>query len=169
MTSSGPAELLRTLNNLFTQKYNLLSHFFTCIIVDIDLNEHFILYSSAGHPHQFLTIDTTEPVNNLSNSGQIVGIGINIEYEQTRIQFKEYFRMFLYTDGLYEDYNANQNENDEIFNEKKLRDLFSNFKNLEVEDCIEQILHQSSIFRGKREIKDDTTILGIEMKSEPGK
>ena len=46
----SPAKLLQMMNNLFFTKYLHLDTFFSCFIIDIDLQKETLCYASAGHP-----------------------------------------------------------------------------------------------------------------------
>ena len=101
-------ELLYYLNNEFLHSFQNLNQFFTCIIIDVDTNKNKIRYSSAGHLPQFLI--NGSQITKLEKTGRIVGVTAKTEYTSRELEFKADSGLFLFTDGLTEEWNADKEE-----------------------------------------------------------
>ena len=76
----SPAKLLQMMNNLFFTKYLHLDTFFSCFIIDIDLQKETLCYASAGHPEQIFICNGRIEV--LDKTGMIVGAKKNSEFKE---------------------------------------------------------------------------------------
>ncbi len=101
-------ELLYYLNNEFLHSFQNLNQFFTCIIIDVDTNKNKIRYSSAGHLPQFL-INGNE-ITKLEKTGRMIGVTSHTPYTSKEFEFNPNSGLFLFTDGLVEEWNADKEE-----------------------------------------------------------
>ena len=113
--AAAPATLLRELNLLFCGK--LERQFITAAYAFVDLAAGEVTIASAGHPAPLLHADdlTDEIVAN----GPILGRFPAAEYSQVTKGFRRADTLLLYTDGVTESRNAN----DDLWGEERLRSL----------------------------------------------
>ncbi|MCP5493607.1 MAG: SpoIIE family protein phosphatase [Leptospiraceae bacterium] len=151
-----PDKLLSQLNIQFMKKFISTHAIFSCAILDIDIQNNKILYSAAGHPDQILINHTG--VTKLSKTGKIIGIDINATYRLIEAPFSK-GRIFLFTDGAYEQFNM---IGEEYESERLLQYLIDNqAKNLE--ECVSNLIQDINSFVIKSQIQDDITIVAIEV------
>lgn len=152
-----PSELLFQLNNIFVNKYQSLTTFFSAFIIDIHLNENKIIYSSAGHPEQLLI--SGKLIELLKRTGRLIGVISDTKYGEIEFQFIKGDRLYLFTDGIYEEFN----EKNEIYGEDDVHDILKNNNHNPVKENIEFLISDVREFMGSREQDDDITIIGIEV------
>lgn len=151
-------ELLQWLNRSFFDLYITLNAFFSCIIIDIDTDKMKMRYSSAGHPDQIHITDG--PIDVLKHTGKLVGIKREADYEYFEKDIKRGDKIILYTDGLFEQVN----ENDEGFTERHILELIKNNRSHHIKDLNTLIIQTLRNFMGGKDeisVKDDITLIGI--------
>lgn len=151
-------ELLRYLNSEYYHSFKNLNQFFTCTIVDIDSNRNLLRYASAGHLPQLLIRDGM--LTRLEKTGRMIGIKPNTEYTLREFEFPVGSSLFLFTDGLTEQWNSDQEE----FGEGKLEDYFQQKKSISFREDIDTILSLQKSFLDGMPVQDDATVIGISRK-----
>ena len=154
----APSHALDIFNNEFLEKYQSLNSLLTCIFLDINLAENKIIYASAGHPSCVLL--RKGKIELLEKTGRMVGITKNNKYRDIEKDFFPGDRVFLFSDGIYEQYNTNLEE----FGEEKLYSLIEDTTNLSLKESVDYIISKLNEFLGYTEKQDDITIIGIEYK-----
>ncbi len=149
-----PAELLEILNREFYNKYRSLNSFFSCFIIDIDLNFQTFSYTSAGHPDQ-LFIQNGKNIL-LPKTGKLGGMLKESEYSAKSYSFKKEDRLFLFSDGAFEQFNSDG----AVFGEQRLYNLLSRQEKLE--KIPEIVMSELKLFLNKNKMQDDATFLSIE-------
>ena len=152
-----PSDLLYALNNIFINKYQGMTTLFSAFIVDINLKENKITYASAGHPEQVLVSGKT--IELLKKTGRLIGVIPETKYNEVELKFSKGDRLYLFTDGIYEEFNAK----DEIYGEEELYDILKSNNHNPVKENIEFIISDVKEFMGSRPQDDDITIIGIEV------
>ncbi|MCB1177942.1 MAG: SpoIIE family protein phosphatase [Leptospiraceae bacterium] len=154
---SKPSELLKSLNNTFSNKYLSLNYFFTCFIVDIHPKTKTLNYSSAGHSDQlFIKSGFGE---RLTKTGTLPGIKSNVDYKEFSYNFSENDKLILFTDGLFEEFN----KDNELFGEEKLYEVICKNKEETPETIISICFQELEKFMGEIPVNDDITVIGIEL------
>ncbi|MCE9599858.1 MAG: SpoIIE family protein phosphatase [Spirochaetia bacterium] len=154
--SLPPGEVLLLLNAHFTQKYVALNTYFTCMLVDLDLQASTLQYASAGHPAQILI--SGDQLIPLPRTGRLIGISEEGDYGTGIRPFSETDRLYLFTDGAYEQFNNEKQE----FGEARLLDVFNRKGRSSIEDGIRSLLSELNAFTGETARQDDLTIIGVE-------
>ena len=150
-----PAELIRQLNNQFMETYHSLTVFFTCIVLDIDLQQNMISFCSAGHPTQYLI--SGDAVVPLYTSGAVVGVIDNTEYRTVTRPVSRNDKIILFTDGIMEEFDDSSNE----FGEDRIRDLLDKNRMLSIQEIVDRIIGEIRDFLDVSDINDDITMIGI--------
>lgn len=151
----SPNELLEVLNNEFIANYRYLSFFFTCIVMDIDINNKKIVYASAGHPNQFYITNTE--IRELLPTGKITGILEDVKYRTETIDFKDGDKVLLFTDGLFEQFNPQMEE----FTDVRLLETACKQPDIPMKLMIDYLLHEVVTYMDGTEVSDDITIIGM--------
>jgi sigma-B regulation protein RsbU (phosphoserine phosphatase) len=148
-----PNRLLDIVNNNFCALYPNMRIYFTCFIADIDLNEMVIQYSAAGHPGQFLL--RGQEIFTMNCRGRYLGIFEKSEYQLKEIEIKKNDRLFLFTDGLFEEFS----DSDEIFGHENLKDVITANVQPDLDQHARSIIMDVFSFKGWREMNDDITFI----------
>lgn|GEM_PF-1474559 len=152
---NSPARILKFLNDNFSNKYKSLHIYFTAFIIDIDTIYDKITYSSAGHIPQILINENN--VQTLTHRGNIIGMIPDVEYDEEEREFSS-GRLFLFTDGIEEEFNEDQ----EQFGEERVIQILEQEKDKPLENSIETLYNSMSKFIDTARVRDDITVIGIE-------
>jgi len=153
---SEPNELLGIINNGFLKKFQSINAFFTCILLDIDPVGEKLKFAAAGHPPQILLRDGV--LEKLTSTGKIIGIREDVQYKQVEFDFKKEDKLFLYSDGIFEEFNYVRDE----FGEEKLWSILLSNKNNPVNETLNAVVQQVDDFLGSLPQEDDMTFIGVE-------
>ncbi|HMV43897.1 MAG TPA: SpoIIE family protein phosphatase [Leptospiraceae bacterium] len=157
--SESPSELLYHLNETFINKYQVLKTFFSAFVVDVNINLNTLTYASGGHPEQVLVSGKTNTIELLKKTGRLVGVVPETKYKEITMEFVKGDRLYIFTDGLYEEFN----EKEEIYGEEELFDILQNNNRNPIKQIIEFILSDLKDFMGTRQQDDDITVIGLEI------
>jgi sigma-B regulation protein RsbU (phosphoserine phosphatase) len=152
-----PAEVAALLNDLLF-KESPKPQYFTMIygVLDIDTKE--LLYVSAGHPGPLHQPHRGES-KLLESTSVPIGILEGAKYYESALRLQPGDRLFLFTDGLTESANPDGQEfGDEMLNRK-----LNIYENLEIAKVVRRLMKDVEEWRGNRPMRDDTSILGIEV------
>ncbi len=157
-TIEDSRELLEWLNRSFTDLYISLNAFFSCIIIDIDIPNKKLVFSSAGHPDQIHV--SGDSVEKLKHTGRLVGIKRDTRFDCVERSLKTGDKILLYTDGLFEQFN----ENDEGLTENDIIDIVeqNSVNDLRVlEQKLIASLWQAIGNENEQPLRDDITLICI--------
>jgi sigma-B regulation protein RsbU (phosphoserine phosphatase) len=158
-TIENTSEVLKWLNKSFNDLYTSLNAFFSCILLDIDINNKKIRYASAGHPDQVHVNNGS--ITMMKHTGKLIGIKRDAEYDLIEKDIKEHDKFLLFTDGLFEQFN----ERDDGFTEKDIAELAERFKTESIRDLDDAIITSLRELMGGEviSIRDDITLISIEI------
>jgi ammonium transporter, Amt family len=149
-------EVLFYLNNEFIESFERLNQFFTCVIIDIDTEKNILTYASGGHPAQY--ISDKGKIIRLEKTGRMLGVMNNTGHAIKKLSFKPGAGLFLFTDGLTEEWNLAEEE----FGEKKLESLLIQRKNLKTREISDNIIRLQNDFLQGQSRRDDMTIITVD-------
>ena len=155
-----PAEILRDVNDIVCQQNNA-SMFVTVWLGIIELSTGKITAASAGHddPAVYRRGGVFELIG--AEHGLFIGAFEGVEYENFEIRLGEGDKVFIYTDGVHEAVNADE----EMFTvDRMLRSL--NEVGTQSPECIlEHVKSSVAAFVGDVSQFDDLTMLCFELKT----
>lgn len=155
----SPAEAL-TLTNKFLCSNNSAEMFVTAFVAVINTKTGSMKYSNAGHNPPVLYKNGREFSLMKILPGFVLGGIDEMIYKENEIQLESGDMLFLYTDGITEA----ENENDELFGEKRLIQSLNDCKENSSEEILKHIKNAVGEFAGKREQYDDMTMLLFKVK-----
>ena len=123
-------------------------------IVNIDSNE--IKYCNAGHNNPF-HIDKSNKFIELDVGGLILGFQTDSSYLEGNISFNPEDTLVLFSDGITEA----MNENNEEFGEDRLTELITKYKNEDAYKMIDKIMDAVNEFAEGIAQSDDMTLMII--------
>ncbi len=153
------SQIMEIFNNEYMNKYAALNCLMTGILIDLDFKNQKLRYVSAGHPAAVLI--KNDEIQLLKTTGMMLGILKNIHYKESELEFIFGDRLFAFTDGIFEEFNSNEEE----FGEERVYSLLLANRNFSIEQMIQKVLNELDIFLNGKEKQDDITILGIEYKN----
>lgn len=154
-----PNELLQKLNDAFITRYAKLTVFFSCIIADIDLKSRKLIYSSAGHPEQFMI--QKNKIKKLQGGGKLIGLLENMKYPLFESNLEKNDKLLFFTDGLFEEFNSSEEE----LTEEGLLKITSKHKKKSIKALGDSIYQDVLSYIGNRSLNDDLTLIGFEIKT----
>ncbi|MCE9598599.1 MAG: SpoIIE family protein phosphatase [Spirochaetia bacterium] len=153
-----PGALMKLFNTGFMERYAPLRSFLTALIVDVDTKNRRLQYASAGHPTALVMGNGRTEL--LDKRGKMIGILRSAEYSAHEVQFAPGSRLYLFTDGIFEEFNQANEE----FGENRVQDILQLQANRTLTDSIETVIQGLDGFLNGQARQDDATILGIEFK-----
>ena len=151
----SPAEVLRQLE----QEYPLerFGKLFTISYLLINTRTGQVSYSNAGHPPPLL-VRGDGSCQTLNAGGSIIGTGCSGPFEEEEIQLYQGDRLFLYSDGVTE---HNNHQNQQYGQERLFHKLAANRKR-SLEPACDKIIESIKGHGQDTIFKDDVTLVGIE-------
>jgi sigma-B regulation protein RsbU (phosphoserine phosphatase) len=122
----------------------------------LNTSENKITYCNAGHNEPIL-IDQADNVSRLKEGGIIVGILPGMVYEERTIDFLPGSLLVVYSDGITEAMDSNEEE----FGEERLIRLIKENKNSAPSELIDLIINIVNEYAGNTEHADDMTLVII--------
>jgi serine phosphatase RsbU (regulator of sigma subunit) len=150
-----PAQVVSRLNTLYPMASNG-DHYFTMIYGLLDIRTRRLRFTVAGHPAPIMVRRESRP-ERLDISGFPVGMIPNAEYEETVIDLQPGDRLYLHSDGLTEEVNA-QNEE---FGDERLLTVLADSRALGLNSTLESLVQEVVAWRGEEHLKDDVSILAV--------
>ncbi|MEM7180838.1 MAG: GAF domain-containing SpoIIE family protein phosphatase [Spirochaetota bacterium] len=150
-------KLAKILNYEFFIKFSHLTGLFSFILLDINFKSRKLNFVSGGHPGQFFI--HKQKVIELEKTGRIIGLLDNSTYKTTTLDFSPGDRIFLFTDGIFEE----TNKDNEIFGELRLKQVVEKHINEPYNLILSHVMKEVYEFTESVGLLDDLTMLFIEL------
>jgi sigma-B regulation protein RsbU (phosphoserine phosphatase) len=155
---SNPDELLRELNQFLYEDLTRAELFITLFYLQYWPGTRVVEYASAGHSPTLLWQAEHNQCLRLDPEGLIVGVKKDFPYEKNSYKLASGDVLLLYTDGLIEA----ANEEDELFGEQRLTGLLRENHHLQPQDLINYIVDQVRLFSGHQNFTDDVSMIVLQ-------
>ncbi len=153
--ASDPARLLSGLNHTLCGKFK--GHFVTAAYVFIDTEQKMLRYAGAGHPPMLMRSNSNGSARELVENGLFLGSFPFAQYSAIEAPFQPGDWILLYTDGVLETNNANEEE----FGIDRLK-LFLELNGTQpAQKLLDATLAELAQWSAGREAEDDLTLLAI--------
>jgi len=153
-----PALLLSQLNRSLCGKFE--AHFVTAAYLFVDLENDLLRYSAAGHP-PLLLASGAGGVREVEENGLMLGMFPEAEYASVEIALAPGDRCLLYTDGVFEAKNAEQEE----FGKSRCREMLESRRDLPAAGFASALLDRVASFSGLQSAReDDMTLLVLDFR-----
>ncbi len=160
LTGKTPAEIATRLNNELTEN-NEEGMFVTMFICRLDLKLRRLEYCNAGHnpplignadgQYSFLDVVPNAPI----------GLWPGLEYEGDEIEYLSDRKLLLYTDGL----NEAENRQQEQYGDDRIVEVLTSLSDSSCRDIVEALKADTDRFRDGAEPNDDLTMLAFSFTS----
>ena len=124
---------------------------FLCLL---DPDNGRLIYTSAGHNPGLLFTEQGAKHTMLANSGLIIGVMQDVDYNETEMKLGKGDILVLYTDGVTEAMNKKGKE----FGLQRLIQLVQQHHSLSAQEIISHISSSLSDFIGRKPLHDDLTL-----------
>jgi sigma-B regulation protein RsbU (phosphoserine phosphatase) len=160
----SPTQILNALDREFP--FERFNNFFTITYVIINTKNGDTKYSNAGHPYPIL-LHKNETLELLKKGGPPIGMRefdlINdrkIRFEEGQLRIELGDKLFIYTDGIVEYHN----DNEEFYGDNRFYNSLKVLKNESVQNIIDQCIKSLMVFGNDARPQDDISLLGLEFK-----
>ncbi len=153
--STLPAAICARVNRLLCGQM-IAGRFATMCFLRLDRAREVITYANAGHNPPLLG-RASGVVERLPAGGTVLGVFPDADFHGGEVPLMSGDRLLLYTDGITEARNAQ----DEEFGEERLAALVAEHRHLEVTALHHRILDDVTRFASPRGFQDDATLLVV--------
>ncbi len=152
--SHTPGEVVSRLNRLFCHNISL-TKFVTLFLGQYNPQSRTLRYTNAGHNPPLLCRAGAAAVEWLEPTGAAIGLIEGAEYDMRSVRLGTDDLLVLYTDGLTEAANADQEE----FGIERLAEYVCSLASLSVSEHLRQLRANVQQFTGNRSCADDLTMM----------
>jgi hypothetical protein len=160
-TSDGPDQTMTRLNTLLLKKSSG-ERFASMISCVYDPAAQQLHYVNAGHPPALL-MQRDEPggerITRLGEGGPVLGVLHDAVYQQTSVPTREGDLLVLFSDGIVEAVNAQDN----YFGEGRLLETIARHRHESAEAISRAILQAVQGFSGRHPVADDRTVVIVRL------
>jgi phosphoserine phosphatase RsbU/P len=154
--ASEPAKVLRGLNRALCGKFTY--NFVTAAYIYLDLEKNLMRYAGAGHPPVLQWRDSTGKTAKVMENGLVLGILEEAEYAAVELLLEPGDRHVLYTDGIPEAANPNE----EMYGVDRVMQFMKANKSLSADQFADSFL--AEITKWTDQQQDDITLLLFDFK-----
>ena len=154
-----PARVLAGLNTALCGKFE--EHFVTAAYLLVDLENHVLRYSAAGHPPLIMATHSGGNIREIEQNGLMLGLFPDAAYSSVEIPIGSGDRCLLYTDGVFEASNAAREE----FSKSRCKEFLESHRHLPAAHFADGLLGNIAAFSGlnsTRAQEDDITLLVLD-------
>ena len=159
----SPVEVLNDLEQEFP--FDRFNNFFTINYFILNTENGILNYANAGHPKPVI-LRKNGGFEELASGGPPIGTRSlrlqddQVVFKEEQIQIYPGDKVILYTDGLVEYYN----ENDEFYGNDRFYNRLRELQGKPVSDIVNASIKSLKVFGNNRKPADDITLLGFEIK-----
>ncbi len=155
----GPRAMMQEANRrLLEYTEGSAINFVTAFAGEIDARTSTFTYSKAGHTPPLLFRKSGATLM-LETEGVFLGMFASPDYEEKTIQLEKGDKIFLYTDGLSEAKNAQ----DELLGSQRLTEIVRNNLWLSGENFFQKVIDEVKDYAGQIILGDDITMVLVEV------
>lgn len=153
--TAEPADVIARLNHLFNHNIRL-TKFVTLFLARYDESSRVLTYCNAGH-NPPLVHRADDSIEALLPTGAAIGLIEQTDFSQRTITLRPGDRVILYTDGVVESMDGNE----QLFGQERLEKLLRESHECSARSIIGLLKEQLQEFSGVSIPVDDTTVIAI--------
>jgi serine phosphatase RsbU (regulator of sigma subunit) len=131
--------------------------YFTLAAVQFDINDGRGRMVQAGHPHPVL-MRRDGSITRLGNGGLPIGVMPDVEFEEIEFPFKVGDKLFVFSDGIYENFN----EDLEIYTEERFIQFLADNAACSTEELLHKVRGTLDAWSGVGNLSDDVSLVVAE-------
>jgi serine phosphatase RsbU (regulator of sigma subunit) len=147
------ADAIKTLNALWSPEMT----YFTLVSIELDIRKNRGRLVQAGHPHPIL-IRKDGSITRLGNGGLPIGVMPDAEYEEVGFAFETGDKLVVFSDGIYE----NINDDNEIYTEERFIRFLGDHTACSTEELVNKAQDALEAWSGDQKISDDVSLVVAE-------
>ncbi len=158
--AADPGKVITGLNSTLCREAR--GQYTTAVYLYLDESSQIGRYAAGGHPPPLLWRRTARTLYRLNESGLLLGVKPNEVYAQTEFALQRGDRILVYTDGILEASNAD----DQSFGDVKLTDFFEVHQDLGTEQFADELMSEVRAWPqngGRQSQADDLTLVVIDV------
>jgi sigma-B regulation protein RsbU (phosphoserine phosphatase) len=155
LVSNSPKECIIRSNRLLYMSTSA-EKFVTLFYGIIDTVEHTLWFSNAGHDNPYV-LSTNGDIRRLKTGGTVLSVMEEFPYEEEKIDLPPHGVVVIYSDGITEAMNAQ----DELYGEERLVEVLQKVKTHSAIEIIDAVIAGARGHAGKHPQSDDMTILVV--------
>jgi phosphoserine phosphatase RsbU/P len=155
-TSMSPAESFTQANSLICADA-ARGMFVTVFYAELDPEKRTLTYVNCGHNSPFWYRATQDSIQELPSTGPVIGIIESMQCKQQQIEMSSGDVILLYTDGITEAFNENEQE----FGDERLKAVLTKHAQKSPPEILSEIKTALETFVGSAPQSDDRTIVLI--------
>jgi phosphoserine phosphatase RsbU/P len=152
-----PCQVAMELNRAFRAGEND-GRYFTMFLCVLDTHEGRLRLTNAGHPPPFL-MRGPEHVDVPDSGGVPIAVVDDFDYEEASLQLRPGDRLYMYSDGVMEQTDANDLEQ---FGLPRIRDLLTTHNHVPADQVLTDVVAELYRFAGSENFTDDVSLLVVE-------
>lgn len=151
-----PEEVITELNDLVIDEMNT-EHYFTLMLLVVDLETGNVTISQAGHPHP-VVLRRDGAIEQNGTGGFPVGLLQGITFEQFTLTLKPGDRLLVLSDGVTEC----PNPEGDLLDESGLSDMVTGIKQYRGPAFLDALISDLKTYAGKNDFPDDVSAILLE-------
>jgi len=151
----SPGEIFSMMNDILTEN-NDACMFVTALCGVINLKTGDVVMANAGHMNPIIK-ETAQTKEQIVAGATALGVMSDIEYHDIAFKLNHNSSLFMYTDGISEAHDKNQN----LYTDEKLIELIKTADIADTDKAGDKIIKSVDNFAGNTEQFDDITLLII--------
>lgn len=156
-TGISPSEIMEQVNNRLCDG-NDSNMFVTVFLGILDLKTNQFCFANAGHNFPLVAYDGKNYEYLKTKINLVMGAMEEIPYREFEVTLPKGAAIFLYTDGVTEALN----EQEELYGEERLHNLLNRLEeNITPQKIVEQVFEDIKIYAGSADQADDITMLAL--------
>jgi len=158
-----PSEIAREINDQLAVDLRELRYYCTAQIVQIYFDSNTLLFLSAGHPEAVMLSGDRKKISLTKSRSPVIGLFENEKYNDEILKMDIGDVLFLYTDGLMEEYSSDYKH---MFGLKGITDSLKNTDGMTSIEILHHCLGDFYEFNGYRPQSDDITLICVKKISQ---
>lgn len=153
------------INNLLIVDMERSNQFMTLKLMTLDFESNTIRYISAGHEIGLIYRPAEDIIIELESTGVPLGLLENVDYAERCFELQEKDVLLLYTDGIKEAMNFDE----EMFGLARIKDALKQYSSLPAEEIQARIIQDVNDFTNNADQTDDWTIIVLKVDKQSAK
>jgi serine phosphatase RsbU (regulator of sigma subunit) len=151
------ASIITQVNEELTRENNTMM-FVSLFTGILNIKTGQLLFTNAGHNPPYHTGQNKLPERIFRTHGPVIGVIKDTVYKEDKIKLSEGEIILLYTDGVTEAMDKNEN----MFEESRLIDLLTLKEYQSSENIVNDIVNEVKLFTGDTDQSDDITVFAVQ-------
>ena len=160
----SPKEIAEIVNRTSAENLNELYYFTTLILLHINTIDNKITYLNGGHPPAMYFNSSTEKCKKIGQTGSLIGIFKEAEFDEIKISLNKKDCLFIYTDGINEATYKKNTEQSERFGFDRIAGVIEENNEYTSQDILHFVVSSVYEFTDYQEQEDDITAICIKIK-----